>query len=59
MPATLPRPIHAPRASSACQASPQLTAEEWALILAALSAYKHNAAYRDLYEKLAPQKIRP
>lgn len=59
MPATSPRPIHAPRASSAYQAGPRLTAEDWALILAALSAYKHNAAYRDLYEKLAPQQTRP
>ena len=31
---------------------PRLTAEEWMLILKALSAYQHQKAYRPLYEKL-------
>lgn len=31
---------------------PGLTAEEWMLILKALSAYQHHKAYRPLYEKL-------
>ena len=31
---------------------PTLTAEEWMLILKALSAYQHHEAYRSLYEKL-------
>jgi hypothetical protein len=31
---------------------PRLTAEEWMLILKALSAYQHHKAYRPLYEKL-------
>jgi len=30
-----------------------LSAEEWGLILKALSAYRHNVTYRELYEKLA------
>ena len=31
---------------------PSLTAEEWMLILKALSAYQHHESYRPLYEKL-------
>lgn len=31
---------------------PHLTAEEWMLILKALSAYQHHEAYRPLYKKL-------
>lgn len=31
---------------------PHLTAEEWMLILKALSAYQHYESYRPLYEKL-------
>ena len=33
----------------------RLTPEEWALILGALRAYRHNTTYRPLYEKLALQ----
>jgi len=29
-----------------------LNAAEWAMLLAALSAYRHNAEYRDLHDKL-------
>jgi|GEM_PF-6439397 len=46
-------------ASHAPAAGPHLTTEEWGLILKALSAYRHNAVYRDLYEKLAPRKADP
>lgn len=42
--------------SRACAPGPRLTAEEWKLILEALSAYRHNATYRDLHDKLASQK---
>lgn len=35
-----------------CEKGPRLTAEEWMLILKALSAYQHHKAYRPLYEKL-------
>lgn len=35
-----------------CEKGPRLTAEEWMLILKALSAYQHQKAYRPLYEKL-------
>ena len=31
---------------------PHLTAEEWMLILEALSTYQHHKVYRPLYEKL-------
>lgn len=31
---------------------PRLTAEEWMLILKAISAYQHHESYRPLYEKL-------
>lgn len=31
----------------------RLSAEEWELIMSALSAYQHNQAYRSLYEKLS------
>ena len=30
----------------------RLTADEWELIMDALSAYQHNEVYRALYEKL-------
>lgn len=33
-----------------------LTAEEWDLILEALSAYQHHTLYRELYAKLAPRQ---
>ena len=33
---------------------PDLTAKEWGLILMALNAYQHHAAYRALHEKIAP-----
>lgn len=33
----------------------RLSAEEWRLIVSALSAYRHNQAYRPLYEKLTTQ----
>lgn len=42
--------------SRACASKPQLTPEEWEMILEALSAYRHNAAYRGLYDKLVSQK---
>ena len=35
-----------------CEKGPRLTAEEWMLILKALSAYQHHESYRPLYEKL-------
>ena len=31
---------------------PHLTAEEWMLILEALSTYQHHKVYRPLYERL-------
>lgn len=34
--------------------TPDLTAEEWGLILAALDGYQHHAVYRALHEKIAP-----
>ena len=43
------RPVPAPSAAL------RLTAEEWKLIVSALSAYQHNQTYRPLYEKLAAQ----
>ena len=33
----------------------RLTAEEWKLIVGALSAYQHNHTYRSLYEKFSAQ----
>lgn len=33
----------------------RLTPEEWALIVGALGAYRHNNAYRPLYEKFAAE----
>lgn len=33
----------------------RLTPEEWALIVGALGAYRHNNTYRPLYEKFAAQ----
>ena len=33
----------------------RLTAEEWKMIVSALSAYQHHQTYRPLYEKLAAQ----
>lgn len=33
----------------------RLTPEEWALIVSALGAYRHNNAYRPLYEKFAAE----
>ena len=33
----------------------RLTAEEWELIVGALSAYQHNQSYLPLYEKLVAQ----
>ena len=33
----------------------RLTAEEWTMIVGALSAYQHNQSYRPLYEKLVAQ----
>ena len=33
--------------------APDLTAKDWGLILAALGAYQHHAAYRDLHGKVA------
>ena len=44
-----PYPVPAP------SVAPRLTAEEWKLIVSALSAYQHNQTYRPLYEKLAAQ----
>lgn len=41
----------------ACAPGPRLTAEEWELILKAVSAYRHNATCRDLYDKLARRKL--
>lgn len=41
------------RPCTAPSVAPRLTAEEWKLIVSALSAYKHNQTYRPLYEKLA------
>jgi uncharacterized protein YoaH (UPF0181 family) len=35
-----------------------LTAEEWRLILQALSAYQHHEDFRALYEKLASRQTR-
>lgn len=46
-----------PLASRTPAMETRLTAEEWGLILEALSAYKHHTAYRELYEKLAPRQI--
>ena len=37
------------------EAGLRLAPEEWALILGALRAYRHNTTYRPLYEKLALQ----
>lgn len=34
--------------------APGLTAKEWGLILTALTAYQHHAAYRALQDKIAP-----
>ena len=33
-----------------------LSAEEWGMILEALSVYQHTAAFRDLYEKVAARR---
>ena len=33
-----------------------LSAEDWGMILEALSAYKHNTSFRDLYEKAAARR---
>lgn len=55
MPANPFRPTPAASASCAIAPKPPLSAEEWGLILKALSAYRHNATYRELYEKLAPR----
>ena len=46
-------------ASRAPAAEPHLTTEEWGLILKALSAYRHNAVYRKLYDKLVPRRANP
>ena len=35
----------------------RLTPEEWALIVGALGAYRHNNTYRPLYEKFAAQGV--
>ena len=35
----------------------RLTPEEWALIVGALRAYRHNNTYRPLYEKFAAQGV--
>ena len=40
------------RSCPAPSAGLRLTAEEWKLIVSALSAYQHNQTYRPLYEKL-------
>lgn len=49
------RPSSIPSAPRPCAPGPHLTSEEWELILKALRAYKHNAAYRQLYDKLVSQ----
>ena len=49
------RPSSIPSARRSCAPGPHLTSEEWELILRALRAYKHNAAYRQLYDKLVSQ----
>lgn len=49
------RPSSIPSARRSCAPGPHLTSEEWELILKALRAYKHNAAYRQLYDKLVSQ----
>ena len=49
------RPSSIPYAPRPCAPGPHLTSEEWELILKALRAYKHNAAYRQLYDKLVSQ----
>jgi len=36
----------------------RLTAQEWEMIVGALSAYQHNQTYRPLYEKLVTQTLR-
>ena len=58
MHALSPRPSPIPSVLRACAAGPQLTAEEWELILKAVSAYRHNATYRGLYDKLVSRKPR-
>ena len=37
------------------EAGLRLAPEEWALIVGALGAYRHNNAYRPLYEKFAAE----
>lgn len=49
------RPSSIPYAPRPCAPGSHLTSEEWELILKALRAYKHNAAYRQLYDKLVSQ----
>ena len=39
-------------ASSLSGEALRLSAEEWALIVGALRAYRHNNTYRPLYEKI-------
>lgn len=56
MHALSPRPSPIVSASRASAPGPRLTAEEWELILKALRAYRHNAIYRDLHDKLASRK---
>lgn len=50
-----PVPMHSRTVSSIfpfSEKGPRLTAEEWMLILQAMSAYQHHESYRALYEKL-------
>lgn len=49
------RPSSIPYAPRPCAPGPHLTSEEWELILKAVSAYKHNTTYRQLYDKLVSQ----
>lgn len=49
------RPSSIPSAPRPCAPGPHFTSEEWELILKALRAYKHNATYRQLYDKLVSQ----
>lgn len=49
-----PQPSNAPFLASRLSVETlRLTAEEWALIVGALRAYRHHNTYRPLYEKFA------
>lgn len=49
------RPSSIPSAPRPWASRAHLTSEEWELILKAVSAYKHNTTYRQLYDKLVSQ----